>query len=241
MSEYKKYYSTEKQIQENREANRTQRARDKAAQVGIDNRIISSYFLCANCKQPNNQAGIWDTCKLCTGVAIDKHLGRMITSLSHTISVQPDWCRTLPLQQQSVLLLAARGPDGISKVHPCKRVQRAYRACVLHAAYEGGLMEWGQGNLSNTFMGLDEFANDNIWKQIVDDFFLTADELPHHFLMHLLHGVEILGYKHPDERFRNRWIRFYLRGVKEFHMLPESEIEMDQRLNDWNREHWNES
>lgn len=155
------------------------------------------------------------------------------------ISVQPDWCRALPLQQQSVLLLAARGPDGIPKTHPCKRLQRAYRACVLLAAYEGGQMEWGQGHGHNTFMGLDEFANDRTWTEgVVSGFFDTVDELPHHFLMHLVHGAQILGYKHPDPRFRQRWNAFYLQAVKDMHLQPESEAAMDIRLCDWNREHW---
>jgi hypothetical protein len=154
------------------------------------------------------------------------------------ISVQPEWCLSLPLQQQSVLLLASRGPDGIAKTHPCKRVQRAYRACVLIAAYEGHLLEWGEGNGCNTFMGLDEFANDVAWPAIVDSFFQTHDDLPYHFLMHLLHGAEILGYKHPDTNFRNRWRNFYLRGVHEFHLNFETETQMDARLCDWNQEHW---
>lgn len=153
-------------------------------------------------------------------------------------SVQPEWCRELPLQQQSVLLLAARGPDGIAKNHPCKRLQRAYRACVLKAAYEGGLMEWGQGHYHNTFMGLDEFGSVSAWDAVVDGFFDTADDLPHHFLMHLLHGAEILGYKHPDGRFRQRWIEFYLRGCREMHLNEEPCEQMDLRLNDWNQEHW---
>jgi hypothetical protein len=154
------------------------------------------------------------------------------------VSVQPEWCLDLPLQQQSVLLLAARGPDGIAKSHPSKRVQRAYRACVLHAAYEGGLMQWGQGHDHNTFMGLDEFGNNVLWQANIHWFFMSADDLPHHFLMHLLHGAEILGYKHPDERFWQRWRDFYLKGCEEMHLTPETESEMDERLNDWNREHW---
>ena len=48
-----------------------------------------------------------------------------------TLSVQPTWCTMLPLQQQSVLFLASRGPDGVAKVHPCKPVIIAYRATVF--------------------------------------------------------------------------------------------------------------
>jgi hypothetical protein len=153
-------------------------------------------------------------------------------------SVQPHWCVELPIQQQSVLFLAARGPDGVAKIHPCKAVQRAYRASVLLAARYGRLLNFGEE--ADSFMSLDEFANDEYWQQNVDMFFSTADSLPHHFFMHLLHGAEILGYKHPDIRFRERWHAFYLRSVEEFHLSPETEEQMDARLSDWNRGLWEE-
>lgn len=151
-------------------------------------------------------------------------------------SVQPDWCLRLAVQQQSVLLLAARGPDGIAKTHPCKEVQRAYRGTVLIAARFGRLLEWGER--ADTFMSLDVFADDARWEAAEDAFWQSVDDLPHHFLMHLLHGAEILGYKHPDERFRERWGWFYAHGVNSLHLNVESEIEMDARLCDWERESW---
>lgn len=151
-------------------------------------------------------------------------------------SVQPSWCLALPLQQQSVLLLAARGPDGIAKAHPCKDVQRAYRGTVLVAAKYGRCLEWGEK--ADSFMSLELMTKENDWNWLLDNFFKHADDLPHHFFMHLMHGVEILGYKHPDERFKTRWNAFYERCVKELHLVVESELEMDARLSDWERKHW---
>ena len=90
------------------------------------------------------------------------------------VSVQPAWCRTLPLQQQSVLLLAARGPDGIAKTHPCKKVQRAYRATVLVAAKFNRLLVWGE--IGDSFMSLGQFANELVWSFIVQEFFQHVDE-----------------------------------------------------------------
>lgn len=156
--------------------------------------------------------------------------------LQKNVSVQPLWCLALPIQQQSVLLLGARGPDGIAKAHPCKRVQRAYRGTVLVAARYGRCLEWGEK--ADTFMSLDEFADERLWDSIVKDFFQHADDLPHHFYMHLIHGTEIAGYKHPEGRFRSRWSTFYNLCVREFHLMPESVQEMDARLSDWQREHW---
>ena len=152
------------------------------------------------------------------------------------ISVQPEWCRKLPLQQQSVLFLAGRGPDGVTKHHPCKPVQVAYRACVFMAGKYGRMLEWGER--ADTFMSLDVFADSYRWRVVVEDFFNHHDALPKHYLVHLMHGAQILGYKHPDQRFNSRWHQFYLECVDMFHLRPESEKDMDTRLGDWERKHW---
>lgn len=151
-------------------------------------------------------------------------------------SVQPEWCRKLPYQQQSVLFLAGRGPDGVGKFHPCKPVQIAYRACVFVAAKYGRTLHWGEK--ADTFMSLDIFADEARWAEAVKQFFDNHDELPKHYLAHLMHGAQILGYKHPDERFRSRWMKFYREMVSMFHLNPETEAEMDKRLSDWERKYW---
>lgn len=153
-------------------------------------------------------------------------------------SVQPEWCRKLPLQQQSVLFLAGRGPDGMAKVHPCKAVHVAYRGSAIVAAKYGRPLHWGER--ADSFMSLDVFADDRAWEDAVKQFFNHHDELPKHYLVHLMHGAQILGYKHPDERFRKRWNAFYLECVDMFHLRPESEADMDKRLGDWGRTHWDD-
>lgn len=156
--------------------------------------------------------------------------------MSESRSIQPAWCRELPIQQQSVLLLAARGPDGVPKTHPCKRVQRAYRGSVLTAAFLGREMHFDDEG--DSFMRLSEMHNLDTWREVMADFFESVDQLPHHFFLHLLHGAEILGYKHPDSWMRDRWGMFYRWGCSSLHMTPETEFEMDLRLNDGDRERW---
>lgn len=152
------------------------------------------------------------------------------------VSVQPYWFVNLPLQQQSVLFLAARGPDGVRKFHPCKDIQRAYRACVLKAAKFGRAMRWGEKG--DSFMTMDTIASGEQWAVAVKAFFDSIDELPHHYLLHLMHGVEILGYKYPQRIIREIWNEFYLELVKDLHLNPETCVQMDYRLSDWNRLHW---
>lgn len=153
-------------------------------------------------------------------------------------SVQPPWCSQLPLQQQSVLFLATRGPDGVGKYHPCKAVQRAYRACVLLAGKFGRCLR--RSEPGDSFMSLREISDTHAWDKVVREFFDAVDSLPHHYLAHLMHGAQVLGYKHPDGDLRCRWHAFYLRMVDDLHLHPESEAEMDGRLSDWGRESWHE-
>lgn len=145
-------------------------------------------------------------------------------------SVQPDWCRSLTFQQQSVLMLAARGPDGIEKISPVKNIVRAYRSCVFKAAFLGRELAYGED--LDSFMSLRRFASAVSWAEDIRSFFDNVDGLPHHYYQHLILGAEILGYKHPDKKIRTRWHRFYLLCVENLHMNAETEEQMDARLSD---------
>lgn len=145
-------------------------------------------------------------------------------------SVQPHWCRGLSIQQQSVLFLGARGPDGVGKHHECKNVVRAYRACVLIAAERKRELNWGER--ADSFMSLDRFAELRDWRNDVQAFLDTIDELPYHYVMHLVHGAQILAFHHPEQRFRIRWDEFYLLCCEHMHLNPETIEQMDDRLND---------
>lgn len=152
------------------------------------------------------------------------------------VCVFQDWMLDLNMQQ-SVLILACRGPDGVAKFHPSKLIVARYRATVLKAAYLGRPMNINEGD-ATTFMTLHGFGFEREWGAMEDAFFNHVDELPHHYYMHLAHGAQIAGYKHPDALFQDRWKSFYRRCCHDLHMWPESEQEMDQRLCDWHQEHW---
>jgi hypothetical protein len=149
-----------------------------------------------------------------------------------------DWLLPLPMQQQSVLVLACRGPDGIAKFHSSKMVTTRYRASVLKAAYLGRPMKDGEVDGGGSFMTLMGFNSAKDWRAILNEFFEVSDDLPHHYYMHLMHGAEIIGYKHPDPLFRARWLDFYDCCCDDLHLRPETCEDMDERLNDWNRENW---
>jgi hypothetical protein len=153
-------------------------------------------------------------------------------------SVFQDWIFPLTMQQQSVLVLACRGPDGIPKFHPTKEIVARYRASVLKAAYLGRAMRIDEGD-ETTFMTLRQFSDDEHWQEnVARPYFENVDAVAHHYTMHLLHGAQIIGYKHPNPLFRQRWSDFYFRGCHALHMSPETEAQMDDRLSDWNQRFW---
>jgi hypothetical protein len=154
-----------------------------------------------------------------------------------SVSVFQEWLFALTMQQQSVLVLACRGPDGAGKFHPTKSVVTRYRATVLKAAYYGRAMEVDEYD-DTTFMTLERFSDEEHWNNLLGNWFNNVDEVPHHYYMHLMHGAQVAGYKHPNVLFRVRWTEFYLRSCKDLHLNHETEAQMDERLSDWHQKHW---
>lgn len=159
------------------------------------------------------------------------------------MNVLQGWVSDLPLMQQSVLIAAVRGPDGIRKDHVAKLLLRWMRRCFLLSAFDGrALVHPGDpGGGSFTGPSIPEILHqyddgDPSWPivmdQLVDEYLRTVDELPHHFQLHFMHAAEILGYKHPDAIIRDWWHKTYLRLVNDLHLVPESRNRMDWRLGD---------
>ena len=142
-------------------------------------------------------------------------------------SVVQNWVENLTLMQQAVLMSAIRAPDGLYKGHPAKLLWRWLRRCTLIAAFEGHILctpdEPGGGSFTGPVADLD---------QVMRDYFLHVDEVPHHAHLHLMHAAEIIGYKHPTETTRAWWQSFYLELVNDMHLLPEPPADMDYRLGD---------
>lgn len=167
-------------------------------------------------------------------------------------SVLQEWTQELTLMQQSVLIAGVRGPDGIRKDHPVKVLCRWFRRSFLVSAFERKTMwhpgEEGGGSFTGPVRGLyvDPQLNPASGNDVGDrmltgwaaldwyakEYLRYVDELPHHFQLHLMHGAEILGYKHPDTRTRMWWHEFYRSIVNDMHLKPEAESAMDKRLGD---------
>lgn len=154
-----------------------------------------------------------------------------------------DWVNQLTVMQQSVLFGAVRGPDGIGKYHPVKFLLRWYRRCILVSALDGCVLTtpyaFGGGSFTGASYGETSLQHD--WRDnmngLVSDYLRTLDELPHHFQLHFMHAIEIVGYKHPDEMIRTWWRDVYFRLVHDLHLWPETEEQLDARLGD-SRDGW---
>lgn len=156
-------------------------------------------------------------------------------------SVLQDWTHGLSFMQQTVLLTAIRGPDGLPKYAGVKYLLRWYRRCILMSSLDGEILSNPCDPRGGSFMG-PSFDRDPImgysegWQQpmdrIVDDYLRELDGIPHHFQLHLMHAAEIVGYKHPDKWISRWWCHVYRRLVNDMHLHPETEAELDDRLND---------
>lgn len=138
-------------------------------------------------------------------------------------SVLHDWVHGLTFQMQALLMTGMRGPDENNKFNSAKAIVRYLRGAVIKPAGD-----WHRKN-DNDFM----WGEYRKFGDYANKFWGDHDEFPHHFIMHLLHCAEVVGYKHPNAQMRNYWLQFYLQACESFHMSPEEEDEMDARLNDF--------
>ena len=139
--------------------------------------------------------------------------------------------------QQTVLLTAIRGPDGLPKYGPVKMLLRWYRRCILYCSFGHIAMTHPRAQGGGSFTGPSiGFNGEKDWRPAMDDlvseYLQILDAVPHHFQLHFMHGTEILGYKYPDLMIGTWWHKVYLRLVRDMHLEPEIQQVMDTRLSD---------
>jgi hypothetical protein len=153
-----------------------------------------------------------------------------------------EWVWNLSFMQQTVLLTAIRGPDGLPKYGGVKMLLRWYRRCILVSSLDGTVLTNPHDDRGGSFMGpsfhrddLNGRSDDN-WRgpmqKIVSEYIKELDAVPHHFQLHLIHSFEIVGYKHPDKFIKGWFCDVYRRLVEDMHLWPEAEGQLDRRLND---------
>lgn len=134
-------------------------------------------------------------------------------------SVVQEWVSDCTLKQQTVLLAAFRGCDGIPKGDVTKTFAKAMRASILKNA-----------DPTTGFYGGVDLEKDKVSITIFFDHG-HLDQYPVHWLLHLMHAAEIISYKGASP-IKEYWSHFYLSAVKAFHLNPETEQQLDARLSD---------
>mgnify|MGYP001598667992 CR=1 FL=1 len=130
------------------------------------------------------------------------------------------WVAKLGLRHQGLLLTAVRGCDTATKHDPSKALVRCYRATVLNA-------HCGDPRKTATFIEVVDHAE--LLKRM-EAFRTNCDHYPNHYIMHFVHAVAVVGYKAPREEQSDLWLPFYRLMCSSMHFNPETEEQMDRRL-----------
>ena len=142
-------------------------------------------------------------------------------------SVVKGWISKLSWKQQTVLLSALRGCDGKSKEDISKPITRFYRHLILeNADNDSGFMTGNIDEFKNIIYS--SFFNTNSFNKLFKD----IDCYPMHFIFHLFHAIEIIGYKCPNVEIKNYCFEIYKLFCETIHCNIESERQMDERLAD---------
>ena len=128
--------------------------------------------------------------------------------------VLQEWVGALSWKQQSIVLSSLRGPDNLSLPN-LKLVSRWIRGVVQRNA-----------DSSSKYMNSISFPNISGLREEVE--FCSV-----HYLGHLLQGLEVIGYNHPDQLISREALGCYS-GIVErvLHLNVESKSQLETRLRD---------
>lgn len=133
-----------------------------------------------------------------------------------------DWVAKLELRHQGGLLSGiVRGCDTAPKDDESKVLTRALRALILNT-------HCADPEKSASFI---EHIEPQELRTRIENFCKNCDHYPHHYVMHLIHAIEIVGYYHPKLDYRTACRDGYNRLCNGLHTNPETKEQLDERLN----------
>lgn len=123
-----------------------------------------------------------------------------------------DWITTLTFKQQSALFSSFRGPDSYNCIH-IKKITKWIRKSTQSNA-----------DLTSNYM-LDENLPS------IDEIKPEFEFLSLHYCNHLLQGLEIIGYKHPNKEISKCALDYYKKiSNRILHLNPETKSQLEIRL-----------
>jgi len=136
-------------------------------------------------------------------------------------SVLKDWVMELGLREQGTLLTAIRGCDLVPK-YPLDSVEKTFTAfvrCAVMNPFDEREIDSEAGCFMQT--NLPEK-----WKPSI------FEHYPLHYVLHLVHALEIIGYKCPDRAFGMQAQSAYVKFVHAWHLNFETKEMMELRLSE---------
>ncbi len=139
-------------------------------------------------------------------------------------SILQPWVEALGLRHQGVIVSAMRGCDTAARHDPSKLFHRLLRGAVL-------LPHCGRFATPLTYIVVE--PDEDKWWAGVRPFLDSWDHYPNHYVVHVIHAAEIIGYYGPEESpvFGLRWLAFYRAACHKLHLFPETRTVLDDRLN----------
>lgn len=135
-------------------------------------------------------------------------------------SILKPWVTELGLRHQGVLLSAIRGCDSVPKDDPAKALIRCLRREILEPFC---------GDPQKCASFIESVKNDELVSRmniVVGNF----DHYPVHFILHLMHAAEIIGYCNPFLVVYDPWLNFYIKMCKKMHVNFETKDQLESRL-----------
>lgn len=126
------------------------------------------------------------------------------------------WVQKLTWKEQSSILTAIRGSDALYNENVRSLVRWLRRVTLKDADVNGNFVHFGK------------LPTEKDLKPSLE--YMTV-----HFVSHLMHALEIIGYKSKSDANAQIAFEFYLQICKVLHCNPETLDEMNVRLKD-NRE-----
>lgn len=130
------------------------------------------------------------------------------------------WVQCLGLRHQGVLMASVRGCDTAPRDDDSKLFARCVREAILRPHC---------GNSAGAATFIQRVLRSELQRRFTG-FIRDADHYPHHYMMHIIHAIEIIGYHHPDGNVRQTWKEFYEFACRRLHLNPETPEQLSGRL-----------
>ena len=137
------------------------------------------------------------------------------------MSVLKDWVQVLGLREQGVLLTAIRGCDLTPKfpLDSPEKIVTAFIRCAVMNPFDEREIDRVPGCFMQTKLP-EEFRLAHI------------EQYPLHWVIHVLHALEIIGYRCPDSLFSDQAYSAYKSMVHSLHLNVETIEQMTARLSE---------